>query len=137
MRHYPVITEENFEEVTSYYVLGKRLRVPKPRTKKEFYEMTKNMYGVGLSLKECSVGFYKVQGKQSVYDRLPIPSLWNSKYGQYNGLKIFLNHTFGELYCGGVAGSHYGQYRYGYRDKLRLTKLCRSEYVPTDQVALG
>lgn len=145
MSKYPVVTEDNFEEIVKKYVVrtpykdrfGKstcwRLKVPKPKTRQEFYELTKNMYGVGLGV-TGHFDSYEVEGIQSKYDRTPVAALWNKKYGQY-GLKVFLNTVFGPLSCGGVAGSHYGQFYCGHRDGLRLRKFWESEFVPSDKEA--
>jgi hypothetical protein len=69
-------------------------------------------------------------GNQSSYSQFPVAKLWDKKYGQYDGLKIFLNTAFGLLSCGGVAGAHYGQYKlrgHGYRAKKRIEKLYDSK----------
>lgn len=146
MEKYPVITKENFEEMTKKLVYHrkykreklwgvKHLRVPIPETRQEFFDMTKNMFGVGLGV-TGNAWNYEIDGDQSIYARLPIPALWDVKYSQYDGLKVFLEFTFGPLSCGGVAGTHYGSFHQkGYRHKRRLQKFWQSEFVPSEDVA--
>ncbi len=93
------------------------------------------MFGVGLGV-TGGIYNYKIDGEQSVYAKLKIPALWDKKYGQYNGLSVFLEFVFGALRCGGVAGTHYGQYKIrGYRHRLRLVEFWKSQFVPSENIA--
>ena len=122
---YQKITKDNFEEFTEKYVSGGWDKIftglEMPKNISEFKQFTKAIYGVELNV-ECFAypknSFsryeyscnYKIIGKsESEYSENPIMKLWNKKYGQYDGLKVFLNTCFGRLTCGGVANSHYGQ----------------------------
>lgn len=141
--NYPIITAENFERMTDTLVAyrkgyrGRALKVRKPRTRQEFYDMTKAMYGVGLGV-TGRVGFYQIEAAESIYARLPIGALWDKKYSQYDGLKVLLEVAFGKLSTGAVAHSHYGSHDIkGYRDKLRLQKFWQSEFVPSDEAAVS
>lgn len=142
---YPIVTKANFEDMTSQFAYKKGydvrlLKVRKPRTRQEFYELTKAMYGVGLGVTGHTNGHsgsYRIEANQIVYAHLDIPSLWDKKYSQYVGLKFFLDTCFGPLTCGGVAGTHYGQFKCGHRDGLRLKKFFESEFVPSDPLAMG
>ena len=150
---YPVITKENFEEMTDKLVYRRKyfhgfwpgekryekdfsLRVKLPETRQEFFDMTKNMFGVGLGV-SGDTGRYRIEATEDKYSELEIPKLWNKKYGQYDGLKVFLEFVFNGLSCGGVAETHYGQFNLkGYRHKLRLEKFFRSEFVPSEKIAI-
>lgn len=140
--NYPIITAENFEPMVSTLVAyrkgyrGRALKVRKPRTRQEFYDMTKAMYGVGLGV-TGRIGFYQIEADQSIYAYLPIPKLWDKKFSQYDGLKVLLEAAFGKLGTGGVASSHYGSHSYGHRDELRLRKFWQSEFVPSDEAAVS
>ena len=130
---YPIITEENFEEMTNRYIVKVgydrfRMRVKQPRTRDEFYEMTKSMFGTGLSFNGSAWSpSYEIEQKEDVYSETPLGKLYDEKYSQYDGLRPFLQWTFAEIHYGGVAGSHYGQYRVkGYRHKKRLESLYSS-----------
>jgi len=122
---YQKITKDNFEEFTKKYVSGRWDKIfvglEMPNNLKEFKQFTKAIYGVSLEV-ECMAypmgSFsnyeysckYKIIGKsESEYSKNPIMQLWNKKYGQYGGLKVFLNTCFGRLFCGGVSNTHYGQ----------------------------
>lgn len=142
---YPVVTKENFEEICKKYVKRKSgtgfylRQLPQPRTKQEFFEMTKNMFGVGLGVSGRTYhnsGTYEIEAVESLYSKLEIPRMWNKKYGQYDGLKIFLEFTFSALTCGGVASRHYGQFNTkGHRHKLRLQSFWKSQFVPSESIA--
>ena len=140
---YPVVTKENFEEITKKHVRNAGVfrsaylkGLPVPKTRQEFFEMTQNMYGVGLGVTGRVYGkggSYKIEADQSKYAREEIAALWDKKYSQYDGLKAFLCFTFNSVTCGGVAGSHYGQFKTkGHRHKLRLQKFWESEFVPSE-----
>ena len=121
---YQKLTKETFNDFVERHVEGswkptfKNLEMPKNEA--EFKEFTKNIYGVELSV-DCLAypkgvlddGYsckYKIQGMKEIeYCKKGLMPLWNDKYGQYDGLKVFLNSCFGELSCGGVATYHYGQ----------------------------
>lgn len=140
--NYPIITKENFDEITDKILFRKNcgvyvLRVSVPRTRKDFFDMTKNMYGVGLGV-IGDIGRYRIDAIEDIYSELEIPKLWDKKYGQYNGLKPFLAHTFNSVSCGGVSNSHYGQFNLkGYRHKLRLINFWKSEFVPSENIAMS
>lgn len=140
---YPIITEDNFEAMIKKLVVKRKfrskkdkyivkdfvLKVRSPKTRNEFYEMTKNMYGSGLTF-SATTWRYEIIERQSDYDHTPLGKLWNKKYTSYDGLKVFLNTTFGDLQTGGVAGFHYGSYKMvigGYRAKKRIEKLINSK----------
>lgn len=150
---YPKITEENFEEMVKKLVYRKRvkcytsgkdirysqayhLKVPYPKTRRDFFEMTKNMYGVGLGVTTNSGRSYEIDGLERIYSKLPVARLWDKKYSQYDGLRVFLEYVFNSLVCGGVASRHYGQFEpKGHRHKLRLQKFWQSEFVPSEKIA--
>mgnify|MGYP000327236496 CR=1 FL=1 len=105
-----------------------------PKNEAEFREFTKNIYGVELSV-DCLAypkgalgdGYsckYEIQGiEESEYCKKGLMPLWNDKYGQYDGLKVFLNSCFGELSCGGVATYHYGQTNCDKETWLRVSRI--------------
>jgi len=142
---YPIVTKENFEEICKKHVsrksgVGFFLRgIPQPRNKQEFFEMTKNMFGVGLGVSGRTYhksGNYEIEAVERLYSSLEIPRMWNKKYGQYDGLKVFLEFTFSSLTCGGVAARHYGQFNTkGHRHRLRLQNFWKSQSVPSESIA--
>jgi hypothetical protein len=88
-----------------------------PTCNDEFKLYTKIFYGVELSCDyngyvgdEYGHGSYKVKEDQCNYSKCLLYRCWSKKFGHYDELRVLLNETFGELYCGGVAGSHYGQF---------------------------
>ena len=117
---YPKITKENFEKMFNKLMVNGKLNVEPPSNDKEFGEATKNLYGVRLSVDCMAYGLgsfsnyqyackYEVKEKESDYSKVAVYKLWEEKLSQYDGLKALLDLTFGELFCGGVASSHYGQ----------------------------
>ena len=119
------ITKENFDKFIKDHTKGygsnaflKNIELPK--NLKEFKEITKLLYGVKLSV-DCRAypegSFsnykyscqYKIKENQNDYSKGEIYQLWDEKFSQYDGLKVLLNSVFGELFCDGVAGRHYGQ----------------------------
>jgi len=137
MSKYPKFTVENFDEMIGRYYRGGKLRVPIPKTRQEFFDMTKSMYGVGLGVSNYGIFSYKIEARESVYAKLPLPRLWDRKFSQYDGLKKLLEIPFNRLSCGGVAYSHYGQFHSkGYRHKLRLRKFWQSRFVPSEDIAI-
>jgi len=125
---YAIITKENFQEFIENHVVreyGKNTLtgIEMPKNKEEFKEITKALYGIELDV-EClayrkgvfsgsdySCKYEIVGTDQDKYSKNPIYKLWDKEFGQYDGLKVLLNTCFGELICGGVAGTHYGQTR--------------------------
>lgn len=107
------LTVENFEEKINEVV--EFIRQNPPSTREEFKQYTKSFYGVEL---DCDVLVYP-KGMLSVkyeivqfeddYSKCELYRMWDNKFGQYDGLQVLLDATFGELACGGVADSHYGQ----------------------------
>lgn len=88
-----------------------------PTCNDEFRLYTKIFYGVELNCDyngymgdEYSHGSYKVKEDQSDYSKNPLYRCWSKKFGHYDELRVLLDETFGRLYCGGVANSHYGQF---------------------------
>ena len=107
----------------------------KCRTRDEFFELTRDWYGVGLTF-SGSIYYprYEIDQKERWYSKLEGPRARDKEFSQYDGLKVILASTFGEIYCGGVAGSHYGQYKVvGYRNKKRLEKLYQTVLSPQYQ----
>ncbi len=107
-----VEVKDNYPTMRSYLGGDINWKVPLPKTNKEFKVFTKKYYGVELNIDVVVVGegiTYKIKESQSEYSQGELMKLWNDKFGQYDGLKILLKALFGELTCGGVAGSHYGQ----------------------------
>jgi len=122
----PKVTKASFEKFVEehttqiqydeYHFVG----IEKPKNSQEFREFTKKVYGVSLDV-DCFVypdgsfsnytytANYKVRGNQSEYDKKGLMPLWEEKFGQYDGLKVLLDWCFGDVFCGGVASSHYGQ----------------------------
>ncbi len=87
-------------------------KIPLPKTNEEFKEFTKKYYGVELNVDVVvwDDGIqYEIKEEHSEYSKNGLYKLWDKKFGQYDGLKILLSSLFGDLTCGGVAGSHYGQ----------------------------
>ena len=124
---YPVFTEENFEKMFARYVgfkqgYGLRMKVRKPRNQSEFAEMTEGMFGKPLHMLTASTSFYEVkEDHRGGYADYPLMKLWEKKCGQYDGVKVALNTTFGQLRTGGTARTAYGSYRLNsHRDKLRI-----------------
>lgn len=88
-----------------------------PTCNDEFRLYTKIFYGVELNCDyngymgdEYSRGSYKVKEDQCDYSKNTLFRCWSKKFGHYDELRVLLDETFGKLYCGGVAGSHYGQF---------------------------
>lgn len=90
-----------------------------PTCNDEFKLYTKYFYGIELKCNwKCYINFegqnfangnYEIEELERQYSKVPLYRCWEKKFGWYDGLKVLLNETFGKLYCGGVAGSHYGQ----------------------------
>lgn len=130
IKELPIISEKNFDDFINKHVVQKKYDeyhfkgIEKPRNSKDFREFTKRIYGVELDV-ECFAypsgafsrndGYgeasYKViyDDRQDEYSKNPIYKLWDKKYSQYDGLKVLLDWCFGDVFCGGVAGAHYGQ----------------------------
>lgn len=106
----------------------------KPSSRDEFFSLTKEWYGVGLTFighVGNRSGSYEIDQLEDWYSELVIPKQREKELGQYEGLKPILLWTFGQLTCGGVAASHYGQYKFdGYRNQKRLKKLYQSTLSP-------
>ena len=88
-----------------------------PTCNDEFRLYTKIFYGVELNCNykgymrdECGHGSYEVKENESDYSKGLLYRCWSKKFGDYDELRVLLDETFGKLYCGGVAGSHYGQF---------------------------
>lgn len=87
-------------------------KIPLPKTNKEFKVFTKKYYGVELS---CSVVVwsdgieYTIKERQDDYSKGELYKKWDEMFSQYDGLRVLLSALFGDLSCGGVAVSHYGQ----------------------------
>ena len=115
-----IVSKENFKDFIKKHVKnGLFINIDLPKNNKEFFEFTKNIYGIGLY---CDVNVYGDNKKyycsyqifgtiEDVYCKNKVYKLWEKKFSQYDGLKVLLNSLFGELYCGGVATYHYGQTR--------------------------
>ncbi len=89
-------------------------KVALPTTNEEFKAFTKKYYGVELSAHVIIWGegvSYRIRKRQDDYSQGELYKRWDKMFGQYAGLKVLLTSIFGELSCGGVAGSHYGQTR--------------------------
>lgn len=126
MKKLPILTKESFEDFVKdhvqliksdeYHFTG----LQKPQCSEEFKDFTKNIYGVELDV-DCFVyplgafsnykyaANYKIKQEEGEYSKQGLMPLWNKKFGQYDGLKVLLDWCFGDLFCGGVAYSHYGQ----------------------------
>jgi hypothetical protein len=126
MKAYPVFTEENFEDMYHKYVRqsykkGKYIKVKKPCDREEFAALTEAMYGKPLGLRKASLYGYEVEEPDDEYRSWPVMRLWEKKCGQYDGVKVALNTTFGRITCGGTARSAYGQFAVeSRRDKVRI-----------------
>lgn len=88
-----------------------------PTCNDEFKIYTKVFYGIELNCKydgsmgdEYGHGTYEIEERFSDYSKNALFRCWSKKFGFYDELRVLLNVVFGELYCGGVAGSHYGQF---------------------------
>jgi hypothetical protein len=125
---YPIITKENFQEFIEKHVVRKYGKetltgIEMPKNQEEFKEITKALYGIELDVEclayqkntfsrsEYSCKYEIVGTDHDEYSKNPIYKLWDKEFSQYDGLKVLLNTCFGELICGGVAGTHYGQTR--------------------------
>ena len=161
MSKYPIITKENFKEmvdklfietriwdkswkVWDYY---KSLRLEPPKNLKEFRKATKNLYGIKLNVdclayplnafgdKQKYSCKYQIIENEDKYSKGKIYQLWEKRFGEYEGLQLLLNLTFGEVFCGGVANHHYGQTRCSEKtwrriknwDKNNTTKVLKDE----------
>lgn len=131
VKGYPIFTEENFDKMFKQYVAhkrgyGRRMLVRKPRNAEDFANMTEGMYGKPLHMRIANTYRYEVEEDHrgdDGYAEFPLMRLWNLKVGQYEGIKIALNTTFGELGTGGTARTAYGSYKLNsHRDKLRIEK---------------
>ena len=159
---YPIITKENFEEVVNKLFVERRiwneswdnwdyydsLRLEPPKNLKEFREATKNLYGVELKV-DClayplnSFGDnhnyackYQIRENQDEYSKGKVFQLWEKRFGEYDGLKLLLNLTFGNLFCGGVAGHHYGQTRCSEKTWRRIKNWDKNNKAKVFQAAL-
>ena len=108
------LTVESFDKNIDSIV--KYIQKKPPKNNNEFREYTKNLYGVELNCKvtvypdNSNLGVkYQIIENEKIYSKNDLYQKWEDKFGIYDGLKILLNATFGELCCGGVAGHHYGQ----------------------------
>ncbi|MBU0958982.1 MAG: hypothetical protein KKB31_03475 [Nanoarchaeota archaeon] len=133
------INEKNFDEFVDKIVEVENIpfmnakdihwKIPLPKTNEEFKKFTKKYYGVELSVEvivwDDGVS-YKIRESQNEYCKNELYSLWDKKFTQYDGLKVLLKSLFGDLSCGGVATSHYGQ--------TKLDKSKREELVNWDGV---
>jgi hypothetical protein len=136
----PTISKENFAKFIGKHVKHNSYNtfvlcgIEKPKNLAQFKEITKKLYGVSLSV-ECFaypmgsfsndpyVANYKILEKDCDYSKGSIYQLWSKQYGQYVGLNVLLDWCFGELFCGGVARSHYGQTRIKTKsDYIRIKK---------------
>ena len=80
-----------------------------PSCNDEFKLYTKMFYGIELTCKWSSdIAYYEVYESEDDYCKVPLYRCWEKKFGQYDGLKVLLDNTFGTLSCGGVGNSHYG-----------------------------
>lgn len=108
------LTVKNFEEKINEVV--EFIRKNPPSTREEFKQYTKAFYGVEI---DCEAFVYPVSTNLSVSylvvqrerdnAKCELYRMWDKKFGKYDGLRVLLDATFGELACGGVAHSHYGQ----------------------------
>jgi hypothetical protein len=114
--------KKEFEELIKYIVEVKgnlrfltpdkvKWKVKLPKNNEEFKKFTKKYYGVELNAK---VIVYKESVRYKILEahndcmKNELYKAWEDKFGSYDGLTILLNSLFGELSCGGVATSHYG-----------------------------
>lgn len=108
-----------------------------PTCNEEFKLYTKYFYGVELNcIFNCysSGGYYEVRERESDYSKIPLYRCWEKKFGWYDGLKVLLNNTFGPLYCGGVGGSHYGQFEVTNTSAEKLNELNKRWMLPLEDV---
>lgn len=126
-----MFTPETFDEYITK--VNRYIKVNPPRCNDEFRIYTRLLYGVELNCK-CHIyypsltdliysseikakGDYCIKEKEDDYRKIELYRCWERKFGWYDGLKELLNSTFGPLYCGGVASSHYGQFQNISREK--------------------
>lgn len=122
-----VLTVENFDNNINKVV--KYIQKYPPKNNDEFKDYTKKFYGVELNCNvtvypdNSSMGVkYEVVEQEDDYSEGELYKLWEKKFGQYDGLKVLLNATFGELCCGGVANHHYGQTEHISNEKKEILR---------------
>ena len=134
------INEKNFDEFVNKIVEvestsssldaeGINWKIPLPKTNEEFKKFTKKYFGVELNADVVvwNDGIqYKIKESHNECCKNELYALWDKKFTQYDGLKVLLKALFGNLRCGGVAGSHYGQ--------TKLDKSKREELINWDEI---
>lgn len=99
------------------------LRVPKPVNDAEFAVLSEWWLGVRVTVSIMGGSYSVLQKLETYQDRsFSSPDLQHRGFGQYDIERPLFNHSFGNIYCGGVAGSHYGQFRCGWRSEKRLLR---------------
>ena len=98
-------------------------KIPLPKTNEEFKKFTKKYYGVELNAEvivwDDGVS-YQIKESHNECCKNELYALWDNKFSQYDGLKVLLKALFGDLRCGGVATSHYGQTKLDKSKRERL-----------------
>jgi hypothetical protein len=114
------------------YDFKKRLKcVPKPQTDAEL-EILSSIYFCKALHAEFRIwpstgnwagsGYYKIKEPYNSYHGTGFEYECRSCVG-YDKSAVFWDFVFGELYCGGIAGHSYGQFRtQSYRDMKRLMR---------------
>lgn len=137
---YPIITKDNFNQIAKKLLIRKSvltdshgwglrkegywaLRVKAPRTRNEFYQFTKNMFGEGMEI----IGYEDRPGikhSENYSDKNPIFKLWRGL--SIDGYRLIGHTAFGNM---GTGGWDYGGYDYGFghRERKRLHLLFNSK----------
>lgn len=115
------------------------INLPAPATKEECSDLAQALFGVPIDFSKTTrynknphidkthgyqihsgpndlivTGFYEVSQRYDDLCKIPLYKMWNKKFGQYDGIKPYLNTVFGKLGTGGTARASYGDFRRKY-----------------------
>jgi hypothetical protein len=115
------VTRYNFYDFIKNHVVetenGYRLTgIKLPSNSDEFRKFTKKYYGIELDIKvdiydtdNYTLRYEVVYDNENyIYSQNKVYQLWETEFGEYDGLRVLLDSLFGEINCGGVGGTHYG-----------------------------
>ena len=102
-----------------------------PINEKEFEAYARAFFDIKASVKKlyvyekdgCS---YELKESEITYHKSALYNKWrvDPRDGIYRklGLSILVDSAFGSLYCGGIAGTYYGQTKYTSEEKTEILK---------------
>lgn len=115
------VTRYNFYDFINKHVVetsdGYRLTgIVLPSNSEEFRKFTKKYYGIELDIEikfhynNNSIINYLIKSYNDCYifSKNKVYNLWDTEFGEYDGLRILLDSLFGEITSGGVGSAHYG-----------------------------